>query len=312
MKSDKALVKCTAHASQLAKMARKRVASVTESSSEAQPTCDRGSLPSLTVSVAKHASAGMSSVEVDLDRPLKASKASTPTLRTVTIQAPSPVEKSAIQDGSSHLNDQPRRARAIKRPERYNDTEDTLSEAIGMNSHGSDSDATTRTSPVTAPSMPVVARVTAHRPRPRPHDEATAAALPLQHELAPAPPASCSVSSDGGDEVEMFEFELDALPLAYEADMKQSGGRPELDRACELVYEKTEEEVMLDIMRGFEDEIGPDVRAVWDAAGKPEPIESSLLWDVVATPAMMRQLATHVRSSQVLDGSGASADHDED
>ena len=64
--------------------------------------------------------------------------------------------------------------------------------------------------------------------------------------------------------------------------------------------QRTEDEIMLDILHASSleieqgAEVGADVRAIWDAAGKPCKMESTLHWDVVATPAMMMQFAVTV------------------
>lgn len=187
----------------------------------------------------------------------------------------------------------------MKQPELMNDGEDTSDEATIISIGDATKLSSRRTSPVTAPSTPTI--------------------------------MSSFISSDAAedktDEVELFDFfELDAAPLVMEAKRSSANaveGRilrtPSscpfleraftLERAFEGVNEPAEEAVMLDIIISFEDEIldeiGPDLRTVWDAASQPATIESSLLWDVVATPAMMRRHAVHTRKVKVKEAAEA-------
>ena len=184
----------------------------------------------------------------------------------------------------------------MKQPELMNDGEDTSDEATIISIGDATKLSSRRTSPVTAPSTPTIMSS-----------------------------FSSDAAEDKTDEVELFDFfELDAAPLVMEAKRSSANaisnaveGRilrtpsscPFLERAAEGVYETTEDAVMLDIIISFEDEIldeiGPDLRAVWDAASQPTTIESSLLWDVVATPAMMRRHAVHTRNVKVKEAAEA-------
>jgi hypothetical protein len=180
----------------------------------------------------------------------------------------------------------------MKQPELMYDGEDTSDEATIISLGDATKLSSRRTSPVTAPSTPTITSS-----------------------------FSSDAAEDKTDEVELFDFfELDAAPLVMEAKRSSANaveGRilrtpsscPFLERAFEGVYETAEEAVMLDIIISFEDEIldeiGPDLRTVWDAASQPATIESSLLWDVVATPAMMRRHAVHTRKVKVKEAAEA-------
>jgi len=164
--------------------------------------------------------------------------------------------------------------------------------------HESDGGATSsgRSSPVTV-TAPVTPNDTTKRPYP-------ASDPPKTDERAHA--ELRQESGQPREQLEMFDFDMDTDPTL--GDLLAPGRScaleivPSVDEDCELADERTEEQVMLDMIGGLEDDAGPDIRAVWDAAGKPAPIEASMLWDVVATPAMMRQLSAFVRE-QRADGS---------
>lgn len=208
------------------------------------------------------------------------------------------VVANAINSGESISDQKVKVARKVKRPERFNDGDSPVTvpsrtpppvavQSITLSSAAEPDTAkapcessSTRSSPVTvtAPNA-FAAPIT-----PQPSKRATAdVEKPSRREKPMGAPSEASV------QLEIFDFEFEAQSAAADSSIPEIN--PDFDHACELVYQKTEEEVMLDIMRGFEDEMGPDVRAVWDAAGKAEPIESSLLWDVVATPNMMKDYA---------------------
>ena len=74
------------------------------------------------------------------------------------------------------------------------------------------------------------------------------------------------------------------------------------DSELEVVYEQLEDAAMMEILEDLQD--SPELRDAYFAATappvssqpqQPTPAEQYLLWNIVATPTMMADLATHVR-----------------
>ena len=66
----------------------------------------------------------------------------------------------------------------------------------------------------------------------------------------------------------------------------------------EIAYEQMEADVMMDILAELEDELAPAYYAAQAAAGAQG--QESLLWNVVATPDMMRDFAQHHLRSMAI------------
>ena len=116
-----------------------------------------------------------------------------------------------------------------------------------------------------------------------------------------------SFASDASDELDALDRELlaeeAAVANARACEPAQSIKDLEIDHVCEEIYERMEEQAMMELLAELEAEARA---ALADAAKKPKakapvsskPAESenddSLLWNIKATPAMMMQLAASV------------------
>ena len=164
----------------------------------------------------------------------------------------------------------------------------------------------------------------------------TRARTPEPVEEAPAPtgwaaPISAirtrldSVGSDVSDDLEAIDRELEAeAAAAANAETQRRAGETikdvEIDHVTELIYETMEEQAMMEILGDLQDEYlanggeplpsaKPTATAVKKSkapaavkAAAPSPPttcaeQNTLLWDVVATPAMMRAFASTVANS---------------
>ena len=128
-----------------------------------------------------------------------------------------------------------------------------------------------------------------------------------------------------GAVVPELEGEPDLTQLLPRQARRLSGGDPsaikdiELGHVCEEIYDKMEDDTMMDILSGLQDEylaagttpteMKPETTATAGkaadkkksgatVAAKPAPptkcASQNLLWDVVATPAMMRAFSATV------------------
>ena len=136
-----------------------------------------------------------------------------------------------------------------------------------------------------------------------------------------------SISSDVSDDLKAIDRELAAeAAAAANAETLRKAESPaasikevEVDMACELIYETMEEQAMMDILGELQDEYLANDPKPLAALAKPAkksraPAASSsmelppttcaeqdaFLWNVVATPAMMRAFASTVASSTAV------------
>ena len=70
----------------------------------------------------------------------------------------------------------------------------------------------------------------------------------------------------------------------------------EVDIVCEDIYERMEEQAMIEMLGGLEAELAEQYTVGHSSPTLVRPACSSLLWDVVATPTMMQGFAAAVTS----------------
>jgi len=66
------------------------------------------------------------------------------------------------------------------------------------------------------------------------------------------------------------------------------------DSEIEAIYETMQEEAMMEILGELEEELAPAYMAHVEATAAAKEAREQLLWDVVATPTMMREFSQHV------------------
>ena len=109
-----------------------------------------------------------------------------------------------------------------------------------------------------------------------------------------------SFSSDASDELDAIDRILEAEEAAAANEMAKQRRTVEpikqvdLDCVSEDIYERMEEEAMLEMLASLEHEMIAEYAAEC-ARGASPPASTPLLWDVVATPQMMTQFSQTVR-----------------